>query len=61
MGDIFDSETMTDLSDLSGSAPLRKMSDAWDAARFREHDAHTKAIEAREAYKDALCGVNYGV
>jgi hypothetical protein len=33
----------------------------WDAAHFREHDAHTKATEAREAYQDALRGVNYGI
>jgi len=33
----------------------------WDAAHFREHDAHVKAGEAREAYKDALRGVNYGI
>jgi len=33
----------------------------WDAAHFREHDAHTKATEAREAYKDALRGVNYSI
>ena len=32
----------------------------WDAAHFTEHDTHTKATEAREAYKDALRGVNYG-
>jgi hypothetical protein len=33
----------------------------WDAAHFREHDAHTKATTAREAYKDALRGANYGI
>jgi hypothetical protein len=33
----------------------------WDAAHFREHDAHVKATEAREAYKDALRVVNYGI
>jgi hypothetical protein len=33
----------------------------WDAAHFTEHDAHTKATEAREAYKDGLRGVNYGI
>jgi hypothetical protein len=26
-----------------------------------EHDAHTTAGEAREAYKDALHAVNYGI
>jgi hypothetical protein len=33
----------------------------WDDAHFKEHDAHSKATEAREAYKDALRSVNYGV
>jgi len=33
----------------------------WDAAHFREEDAHTKATQAREAYKDALRAVNYGI
>lgn len=33
----------------------------WDDAHFREHDAHLKATEAREAYKDALRNVNYGI
>jgi hypothetical protein len=33
----------------------------WDSAHFSEHDAHTKVTEAREAYKDALRGVNYGI
>jgi hypothetical protein len=33
----------------------------WDEAHFREHDAHTKATEAREAYKDALRNANYGI
>ena len=33
----------------------------WDDAHFREHDAHTKATESREAYKDGLRGVNYGI
>lgn len=33
----------------------------WDAAHFLEHDAHTKATDAREAYKDALRAVNYGI
>ena len=26
----------------------------WDTAHFKEHDAHSKVTEAREAYKDAL-------
>jgi hypothetical protein len=33
----------------------------WDAAHFTEHDAHTKATTAREAYKDGLRLVNYGI
>ena len=33
----------------------------WDAAHLKEHDAHTKATETREAYKDGLRGVNYGI
>jgi hypothetical protein len=33
----------------------------WDAAHFKEHEAHTKATEAREAYKDALRKANYGI
>jgi len=33
----------------------------WDDAHFKEHDAHEKATEAREAYKDGLRGVNYGI
>jgi hypothetical protein len=33
----------------------------WDDAHFREHDAHTKFTAAREAYKDALRAVNYGI
>jgi hypothetical protein len=33
----------------------------WDAAHFREEDAHSKAMEAREAYKDALRAVNHGI
>ncbi|MGA7925972.1 MAG: hypothetical protein WCA20_08245 [Candidatus Sulfotelmatobacter sp.] len=33
----------------------------WDAAHFQEEDAHSKATEAREAYKDALRTVNYGI
>jgi hypothetical protein len=33
----------------------------WDDAHFREHDAHMKATQAREAYKDALRDANYGI
>jgi hypothetical protein len=33
----------------------------WDAAHLTEHGAHAKATDAREAYKDALRSVNYGI
>jgi hypothetical protein len=33
----------------------------WDDAHFKEHDAHSKATESRDAYKDALRTVNYGI
>jgi hypothetical protein len=33
----------------------------WDDAHFAEQDAHSKASEARDAYKDALRSVNYGI
>jgi hypothetical protein len=33
----------------------------WDDAHFREESAHTKASEAREAYKDGLRSANYGI
>jgi hypothetical protein len=33
----------------------------WDDAYFVQHDTHTKATEAREAYKDALRKLNYGI
>lgn len=33
----------------------------WDDAHFKEHDAHEKVAQAREAYKDALRSVNYGI
>jgi hypothetical protein len=33
----------------------------WDAAHFAEQDAQKKATEAREAYKDSLRKVNYGI
>jgi hypothetical protein len=33
----------------------------WDDAHFKEEDAHEKASAAREAYKDGLRGVNYGI
>jgi hypothetical protein len=33
----------------------------WDAAHFSEQDAQTRATEAREAYKEALRGANYGI
>ena len=33
----------------------------WDASHFKEHDAHTRVTQARDAYKDALRTVNYGI
>jgi len=33
----------------------------WDDAHFKEEDAHKKADEAREAYKDGLRNANYGI
>ena len=33
----------------------------WDAAHVREDDAQSRATEAREAYKDGLRSVNYGI
>ncbi len=33
----------------------------WDTAHFKEHDAHAKVTEARDAYKDGLRTVNYGI
>jgi hypothetical protein len=33
----------------------------WDDAHLTEHDLHRKAAEARQAYKDALRRVNYGI
>jgi hypothetical protein len=33
----------------------------WDAAHFQEEDAHAKYTKVREAYKDALRGVNIGI
>ena len=33
----------------------------WDAAHFAEHDAHTRATEAREAYKGGLRELNYSI
>jgi hypothetical protein len=33
----------------------------WDDAHFREEDAHNKASKARDAYKDGLRNVNYGI
>jgi len=33
----------------------------WDAAHFTEQDAGEKATKAREAYKDGLRYVNYGI
>jgi hypothetical protein len=33
----------------------------WDDAHLKEHDAHGQATKAREAYKDGLRAVNYGI
>jgi len=33
----------------------------WDDAHFKEDDAQKKATEARDAYKDGLRAVNYGI
>jgi hypothetical protein len=33
----------------------------WDTAHFDEDSARKKAEEARDAYKDALRGINYGI
>jgi len=33
----------------------------WDVAHLREHEAHTRATKARDAYKDGLRGVNYDI
>ena len=33
----------------------------WDDAHFTEQDAQNAAVTARDAYKDALRTVNYGI
>lgn len=33
----------------------------WDDAHFREQEAQSKATASREAYKDGLRSVNYGI
>ena len=33
----------------------------WDNAHFQEQDAQKKAKDARDAYKDGLRRVNYGI
>ena len=33
----------------------------WDDAHFKEQDAQAKAAEVRDAYKDGLRKVNYGI
>jgi hypothetical protein len=33
----------------------------WDAAHMKEQDASTKAAKSREAYKDGLRSINYGI
>ncbi|HTZ31910.1 MAG TPA: hypothetical protein VMH31_05610 [Methylomirabilota bacterium] len=35
--------------------------EAWDDAHFKEQDAQEKTNQARDAYKDALRSVNYGI
>jgi hypothetical protein len=39
---------------------MKKM-ETWDAARFAEQEAQSKATSARDEYKDALRGANYGI
>jgi len=33
----------------------------WDEAHMKEHETHEKVTKARDAYKDALREVNYGI
>jgi len=33
----------------------------WDDAHLAEHEAHEKVSKARDAYKDGLRRVNYGI
>lgn len=33
----------------------------WDDAHLAEHEAHKKAAQARDAYKDGLRAVNIGI
>ncbi|MGA7967545.1 MAG: hypothetical protein WA800_06170 [Terriglobales bacterium] len=33
----------------------------WDDAHLAEHEAHEKATQARDAYKDGLRRLNYGI
>jgi hypothetical protein len=33
----------------------------WDTAHFKEQDAQSRAIEARDGYKDGLRDINYGI
>jgi len=35
--------------------------ETWDEAHLTEQDAQGNATEAREAYKDALRDINYGI
>jgi hypothetical protein len=35
--------------------------DKWDSAHFREEDAHSKYVDAREAYKAGLRNLNYSI
>jgi hypothetical protein len=45
------------------ASPDRSMiaMEKWDASHFEEEDAHAKVTKARDAYKDALRSVNYGI
>jgi len=47
--------------DMAAEDHSMKAMKEWDAAHLREHDAHAKVTAAREAYKDALRQVNYGI
>jgi hypothetical protein len=35
--------------------------EVWDEAHFKEDDARGRATEARDAYKDSLRDVNFGI
>jgi hypothetical protein len=56
MGDAIRDEEALATADHSMTAM-----EEWDAAHFREHDAHEKATQAREKYKDELRRANYNI